>query len=182
MSKADDLERVTAFRERFVTYANFVTEKVHGLGYVEQPSKRDQAHIGQEQTWLRQEYGAIQRTISRFGTAKAMQFGMVMSYDVVRDTIGMPTHPSYGEMASLAVGHLDTIIGKLRAEVESQRPVSMDDVYRATSPVFWLAKIIDAIRRLLGTTRGRIVAAVSAGLLALIGAFAQAWFAKLLGP
>jgi hypothetical protein len=180
MVKPDEVTRVIEFRERLVAYANYVTEHVHGLGYGGQVSARVRTHIGEEQSWLAQEYGAIHKTIARYGTAMMTQFGGIASQDAVRDAIGSPTHPSYADLARFAIGHLDTIIGRLRAEAASRR-VSMDDVYRATSPVFWIARLLAGVRRLLSTTRGRIVAAIGAVILVLIGAFAQAFFTKFLG-
>lgn len=61
-------------------------------------------------------------------------YGMTVSQDVVRDAIQSPTHPGCGDLAKMAIGSLDMIIGQLSADVGTRK---VDDLYRLTSPLFW---------------------------------------------
>jgi hypothetical protein len=58
-------------------------------------------------------------------------------------------------------------------------------LYRLTSPLYWLAQAATFIRWVMGTNRGRIAAAISALILAIVGGigtgWAQAWFGRILG-
>jgi len=70
-----------------------------------------------------------------------------------------------------------------RADIED-RPGrrAPDDLYRLTSPVYWAASTGAFVRWVLGTNRGRLVAAGGAVILAIISGAAQAVFTKLMGP
>lgn len=157
------MERVVAYRERVVAFANFVSANYRRY----EPSSDDvQRHLRDESAWLSQEYGRITPIIGRYGQAGMHQYGMIVSQDVVRDAIQSPDHPGYSDVAQMAIGHVDMIIGQLRAEVEeseteeqmsaegSPPPASdpWDSFYRATSPLYW---VVALGRRLLGTAGGK---------------------------
>ncbi|MBA3875638.1 MAG: hypothetical protein C0498_01655 [Anaerolinea sp.] len=182
MATSADLERVVAFRNRLVEYANFVRDNV--IRFVP-TDDRAQQRIGTESALLAQEYGRLYKVIARYGIAQMTQFGGIASTDVVRDTIGSPGHPSYNAMAGMAIQHLDMAIGRMRADVEDgpTRPVSRDELYRLTSPLFWLGQLVVFLRWLIGTTRGRIAAALGVLIVAVISGIvsgvAQGWFESL---
>lgn len=176
----DDLERVNQFRNRLVAFVNFVGDH---MSRGSPPSVHAQVHIGSEQTALVQDYGRIYATVRPYGIAQMTQFGGIVSPDVVRDAIGRLDHPSYQAIATMAVHHLDWIVGLMRADAEDRggrrRP---DDLYRLTSPVYWVACVGVFVRWLLGTNGGRLAAAAGAVFLAVISGAAQAVFTKLIGP
>lgn len=181
MGKADELARVVDFRDRLVGFVNLVTQNVRR--YADPPSPEVVQRIGLEQAWLSQEYGRVYRTVTRYGIAQMTQFGRIASHDVIRDAIGSPTHPRYHDVSQMAIQQLDIVIGHLRAEVEDEptRVGGTVDLYRLTNPIYWLVALTRLVRRLLGTTRGKVIAAVGTVVLVLIGAFAEAWFSQLLG-
>jgi hypothetical protein len=173
--RPEDVVRVVEFRNRLVTFVNYVGENA---GTYEQPPQDVVRHIGQEQSWLAQEYGRVYRTVAPYGIAQMSRFGGIVSQDVVRDAIGRLDHPSYPALSQMAVQQLDTVIGHLRAEVEDRpdRPArSTDDLYRLTSPLYWLGALVRLAARLLSTNRGKIAAALGAVALAIIGAVASGW-------
>ncbi len=181
-AKPEDLARVVEFRNRLVAYANYVRENVGRL--VPTPD-HPQRHIGEESAWLAQEYGRVYGLIRPYGIAQMTQFGGIASTDVVRDTIGGPGHPEYRAIAGMAVQHLDTVIGRMRAEVEDRngRPLDRDALYRLTSPLYWFGRAAGFVRWLRGTSRGRKAAAISLVMVAIISGVvsgaAQAWFEKV---
>lgn len=163
-----DLARVAEFRNRLVAFANYIDAHMPDYGEDLKPAARQ--HIGAEQSGLAQDYGRVYKVLAPYGIASMTQFGGIVSQDVVRDAIGRLDHPSYPTLAQMAVQHLDVILGHLRAEVEdgSVRTASPDALYRYTSPVYWFGRLVALVRRLIGTTRGRIAAAIGAILIAII--------------
>lgn len=184
--KPEDVVRVEEFRNRLVAFANYVNEHRPKDYLDDGPSKRVQQKIGHDQTSLSQAYGSIQGIIAPFGTAMMHQYGMIVSQDVVRDAIQTPAHPGYGDVASMAIGHIDMIIGRLRAEVEDGRGglVSAEALYRYTSIAFWVGRLGALIRWLVLTGWGRITAVLSVLVIAIVSGIvsgaAQAWFEQLL--
>jgi hypothetical protein len=175
----DELARVFAFHNRLVAFVNYVGKQMSHGG---PPSAEARAHIGLEQAGLVQDYGRVYATVKPYGVASMTQFGGIVSQDVVRDAIGRLDHPSYPSLANMAVQHLNWIIGLMRADVEN-RPArrAPDNIYRLTSPVFWLGRFGAGFRWLLGTNGGRIAAAGGTVVLAIISGAAQAVFTKLIG-
>ena len=139
-------------------------------------------HIGKEQAWLAQEYGRVYRLLEPYGPAQMQQYGMVVSQDVIRDAIGNPTHPGYADVARFAVQQLDTVIGHLRAEVEERGPWTPDDIYRVTSPVYWLGQLLVFVRWLVSTNRGRIVALIGIVIGGFASGAASALVERVVGP
>lgn len=165
MSAAGDLRELVAFREALVAYINAV-EGAHGSW---------SPGLSEEQARLTREYGRLYRVIvARGGIAQmgAPAFG-VMSRDVVADAIGRPDHFDYDTVARFATQHVDTVIGRIQDEVE--RRADPDRVYRLTSPLFWVSALARSMVQLLATTRGRILAAVGAIILVIIGGVASGW-------
>jgi hypothetical protein len=197
-AKPEDVIRVVEFRNRLVAFANYID--AHRPAYGEELKPAARQHIGTEQTGLGQDYGRVYNVIKPYGIASMTQYGGIVSQDVVRDAIGRLDHPSYPALAQMAIQHLDVIIGHLRAEVEDEPAngrtlateppdvrdwgFTSDDVYRVTSLVYWLGKLVGLIGWLLSTTRGRIAAITGAVALAIIGGVvsgaAQAWFEQFL--
>jgi hypothetical protein len=184
--KPEDVLRIHSFRNRLVDYASYVNGHVHRYEATPDHVAR---HVAEEQAWLGQEYGRVKRMIEPHGIAGMRQFGMIVSQDVIRDAIGSPTHPGYADIAQLAVQHLDVVIGELRAEVEDGPAVSPtpDVLYRLTSPLYWLGRLLAFVRWLITTNRGRITAGVSILVVAVVSGIvsgaAQAWFERFLaGP
>jgi hypothetical protein len=181
--KPEDVVRVAEFRNRLVAFANYID--AHRPDYGEDLKPAARQHIGTEQSGLAQDYGRVYKVIQPYGIASMTQFGGIVSQDVVRDAIGRLDHPSHPALAQMAVQHLDVILGHLRAEVEDHpaRTTSPDALYRWTSPVYWIARLLAVVRRLLSTNRGRIVAGVGVLLIAIISGIAsgvaQGWFEQL---
>jgi hypothetical protein len=182
-ARPEDLIRVAEFRNRLVAFMNYLGENVRRY---ESTPQHVQSHIGDEQAWLAQEYGRVYKLVEPYGIAQMTQFRRIASTDVVRDAIGSPTHPEYGALAQMAVQHLDMVIGQMRAEVEDRSATRRlpDDLYRLTSPVYWLGRFIIFGRWLLGTTRGRIAGGISLLVVAIVSGIvsgaAQAWFQQLM--
>lgn len=183
MPTAADVERVRAFRDRLVRFLNVVLEN-RGRRPVGLMDDQAVLRIAPEQTWLGQEYGRLYRVINRYGQAMmGSQVLGITSYDVIRDAINRLDAPLYDDLCQLAVQHLDTTIGRLEAEIqESSGRLSADDVYRLTSPVYWLGRLLVLAQWVVGTQRGRIVGAIGAVALVVIGSVvsgaAQAWFER----
>jgi hypothetical protein len=180
--KREDLVKVAEFRDRLVEFMNYAPQHVQRYGPPIDPDA--QQHISSEQTWLSQEYGRIGHLINRYGT---MQMGShalgITSNDVIQDAIHDLADFEYGTIARLSVQHLDIAIGKLQAEGEQSR-VDPNAIYRYTSPVYWIGRLVVFLRWLALTTAGRITAVIGAVVLAIIGGIvsgaAQAWFEQLL--
>jgi hypothetical protein len=181
--KPEDVVRVADFRNRLVAFANYLD--AHRPAYGEELKPAARQHVGTEQSALGQDYGRVYNVIKPYGIASMTQFGGIVSQDVVRDAIGRLDHPSYPTVAQMAIQHLDMIIGHLRAEVEDRpaRITSPDALYRYTSPVYWLGRLLALLRWLVMTNVGRITAIVGAVILAVIGGVvsgaAQAWFERV---
>jgi hypothetical protein len=174
----NDLQRVMLFRNRLIEHVNVVSHVRSNAN----PTKRATAKVYEEQPGLAQEYGRLHRVINRYGISSLTNNFGVISRDVIQDAIHKPDHPYYEDVARGTQQHLDTTIGRLEAEATGWQP---DDIYRLTSPVFWLVQLALGMRGLLATLRGRVIATVGAILIALVAAivngWAQAFFTKLMG-
>jgi hypothetical protein len=178
MAPSTDIERVVEFRKKLATFVEYAPRDLfnpHLGGRV--VDKRDQE-------WLFQRYGLIHRAIAPYGPVQLRKSGVVVSQDVVSDAIGSPDHPAYADIALLALQHVDYALGRLVADVEETaaqaRARSAENLYRLTSPVYWLGRSLGVVRWLAGTTRGRLATLIGAVFLAVIGGIvsgmAQAWF------
>jgi hypothetical protein len=140
--------------------------------------------IGQERTWLAQEYGRLFGIINRWG-------GMMMgspalgttSRDVVQDAIHDIGTIFYNDLARLSVQHLDTVIGRLtgRAERYAEPAVKSEDLYRWTSPVFWVQRLAAGVGWLLATGWRRALTGLGAVALVVIGGIASGWAGAVFG-
>lgn len=180
----DDVVRVSDFRNQLVAFANYVAENYNEYQPI---SSRIQAHIASQQAELLQEYGALSALLTPYGTAMMKQYNMIVSQDVVYDAIHSPGHPGYGDVVHLAVGHLDLIIGRMRAVArEPLIPgVTRETLYRYTSPVYWAGRLVALARWLLTTNRGRITALIGIVVVAIISGIvsgiAQGWYQHVFG-
>jgi hypothetical protein len=170
MSKAADLERLKAFRNDLVGFVNLVSK--HRTGFRAMPVDEEAwTEISSRQPRLAHQHGRVAAILRPYGQVGIHQYGMMVSRDVIWDAIHSPEHPGYSDVARTAVGHLDTVIGRLSAEVEEGAGVrSLDDLYRVTSPIYWLALIGRFIGWVASTHRGRIAGAIGAVILVVIGA------------
>jgi hypothetical protein len=169
--KLADLNRVVEFRNRLVAFENYVAAE-RSSNAPQTPESKN--HLAAEQSGLQQDYGSVWGLISRYGPAQMSQYGGIVSQDVVRDAIGRLDHPGYTALAAMAVSHLDWIVGVIRADVEGRGPRrTQDDLYRVTSPIYWIGQLGAFLRWLIGTNRGRIVAAISALVLAIVTGLAS---------
>jgi hypothetical protein len=184
-TKPAELASVVEFRNRLVVYINYV--QAHQSGYRSVPMElEDQEHIAEQQPWLGQEYGRLYNLINRYGLAgmQAPAFG-TMSHDVISDAIHRPDKPSYGSLTTLAIQQLDTVIGRLRADLEEGRFLSTPDaIYRLTSPVYWFGRLMVLLRWLIFTNRGRIAAGIGILVVAVTTGIASgvagAWVTQLM--
>ena len=67
----------------------------------------------------------------------------------------------YGDIARIAQQHLDTVIGRLQAELASSKRTP-ELIYRLTSPLYWLSLIGRGLVWLWGSNRRRIAAVIGA--------------------
>jgi hypothetical protein len=162
-----DLDQVVAFRNRLVEFMNYVRAHVAAYSFVTiEPVV--QRHISSEQTALAQEYGRLSKIINRWGGMAMSSPALgVTSSDVIQDAIFDIQGVYYNDICRLAVQHLDIVIGKLTGEVR-ESGIDPDFIYRLTSPLYWFRRLVDLLRWLGGTARGRVVAAIAAVLLAII--------------
>jgi hypothetical protein len=184
MPSRADLEFAVEFRQRLAEFVKSVPEyrQEDGTFYTFYRST-----IASDQAWLFQRYGRIYKAIAPYGIVQFRESGAVISQDVVIDAIGSLDHPAYGDIAAMAIKQIDLAIGRLRADVdqaiEEARSRSADDLYRLTSPVFWLGRLASLLRWIVGTARGRIVAVLGALLIAIVSGIAsgvaQTWFQRL---
>jgi hypothetical protein len=131
--------------------------------------------LGEEQVWLGQTYGRLFRVINRWGgMSMGNRIAGIIVVDVVADAIHNPTTLAYGDVARLAMQHLDTAIGRLTDTADRQR-ANPEAIYRATSPVYWGERLMSLIRWLVATTGRRIVTMLGAVGLAVISAFISGW-------
>ena len=196
-----DLRRVGEFRNRLVAYMNIVLE--HGDDFRWNAVDRSVlAQLGSERTWLGQEYGSIYSVINQYGSMMMTSPAIgVTSHDVIQDAIHDLADVSYRDIARITTQHLDTVIGRLRAEAAGEerdrqkratektlkpevREADPDRWYRATSPIYWLGRLVALLRWLIGTGRGRITAAVILlvgwVINGVVSGAAQAWFERVL--
>jgi hypothetical protein len=181
----NELEDVVEFRNRLVAYMNLVRDNVTRYG--PPPSDSVQARLSAEQPWLAQEYGRQYKVINRWGGLQMTMPALgITSWDVIQDAIHDIGDVYYGDICRFAVQHLDTAIGRLRGEAEQKtgRSVEPDTLYRLTSPVYWIQRFGAFLRWLFGTARGRVVAIMSALVIAIVGGLAsgagQAFVERLL--
>jgi hypothetical protein len=181
----DDVQRTIEFRQRLVAYMSKVLEsdpRTYGGGL-----NSDTRHeLAEEQPGLAQEYGRLYNVINRWGTTGmgSPAFGM-STRDVVLDAIHDVGDSFYPDIARIAQQHLDTVIGRLQAELASSGRTA-DTLYRITSPLYWLRVLGSGLVALWGSTRGRIVTVLGALLLAVISAvvsgaakaFVDAWLSR----
>jgi hypothetical protein len=186
----NELSDVIAFRNRLVAFMNFVQEHVQRYAPIDPEA---QHWITAEQPWLSQEYGRLSDVINRFGTMRMGSPALgITSHDVVQDAIYDLTEIDYSTIARLTVQHLDMLIGKLRAKAErtngepERKPyvplptIVPDQIYRVTSPLYWIGRLVALLRWLLGTAGGRIVTIVGAISLAIIGGVASGFAQAIL--
>jgi hypothetical protein len=165
-------QSVVEFRNRLVAYISFVmTHAGHGGPM----SAAELAHVADERTWLTREYGRLIQVINRWGGMQMASHALgITSRDVVLDAINGIGDVYWSDAAKYAVQHLETVIGRLQAEADERRP-DPEAIYRLTSPVFWLGRLIAVVRWILGTVRGRIVGGIGAVVLVVIGGIASGW-------
>jgi len=160
------------------------------------------AQLGSERTWLAQEYGSLYSVINQFGSMQMSSPALgVTSHDVVQDAIHDLADISYDDIARITLQHLDTVIGRMRAEAtgeerdrkkraaENARKVEMRRTdpnrwYRITSPLFWIGRLLAILKWLATTGRGRITALLVLVIGWVVGGVvsgaAQAWFDTIL--
>lgn len=116
----DDLRRTIEFRQRLVAYMSSVLE--HGSRRYGAPMDDDaRSSLAAEKVWLAQEYGRLFAVINRWGGMGlgSQAFGL-SSRDAVSDAIHNVGDGFYGDLARVTQQHLDTVIGRLRAELEGR--------------------------------------------------------------
>jgi hypothetical protein len=185
--ESKQLQEVAEFRDRLIAYMNLVQQHVGTYRFEPVPDNVE-TKLATEQSWLGMAYGKLFKVINRWG---GMQMTMpaigITSHDVIADAINDIADASYSDLARFSVQHLNTTIGRLAAEIEDEENETAVDgsaIYQFTSPVFWIVQLLRLIRWLVLTSRGRIVGAVGAIVLVVIGGlvsgWAEAFFARML--
>ena len=186
MTTRTEVERVAEFRNRLVAYMNLVLSA--RTGYHMMPIDEDaREKIASAQPWLATEYGRLFKVINRWGgMSMSSRAAGITSYDVIQDAIHNIGDVYYDDIARYAVRHLDTVSGRLQADFEEEADgphFELDHLYRFTSPVYWLGRLLVFGRWLLGTSRGRVAGVVSLLVVAtvsgIVSGVAQAWFQQV---
>ena len=168
----DELTRVVAFRNRLVSHMNLVQLNVSLYG--PPMTEEVRAQIAAERPLLAQEYGRMMSVINRWVSMQmANPMLGVTSNDVIQDAIHDIGGSRYVDICRFALQHLDTVIGRIEADVEGRR--DPDAIYRVTSPVFWLQRLGALIRWLWGSTRRRLVTLAGVLILAIISGIVSGW-------